>query len=194
MTCRGRARLNPKRFLDSRHVEVESARAGGSRAGASGTEGAMELRTERIGSAVVLHLEGRLTVEAGTGWWQDAGRAVTGHGVRHVLVDMGKVSQLDCWGIGQLLHLRRRAHDARRSLALVALDGRQKRMLDLAGLLHVFRAFGGCGEAVLALGIAPRRFVFAPADTMAAWAGLAGGCAVACAGTACGPAGTEWVS
>ena len=154
----------------------------------------MELKTGRVGSAVILHLEGRLTVETGTGWWNDAGRAVTGQGVRHVLVDMGKVSQLDCWGIGQLLQLRRLAHDARKTIALVALDGRQKRMLELAGLLHVFRAFGGCGEAVLALGIEPRRFAFAPADTIAAWAGLLGGRTVACAAASSGPAGTEWVS
>jgi anti-anti-sigma factor len=157
-------------------------------------EGAMELRTGRIGSAVILHLEGRLTVETGTGWWNDADLAVTGQGVRHVLVDMGKVSQLDCWGIGQLLQIRRLAHDARKTFALVALDGRQQRMLRLAGLLHVFRVFGGCGEAVLALGIEPRRFAFATADMIAAWAGLVGGRTVACAAAATGAAGTEWVS
>jgi anti-anti-sigma factor len=157
-------------------------------------EGAMELTTERLGSAVILHLEGRLTAEAGAGWRQDAARAVTGRGVGHVLVDMAGVCQLDCSGIGQLLLLRQQAHAARKTLALVALDRRQRRMLEVAGLLRVFRAFTGCGDAILALGLAPRRVAFAPAEAVATWAGWVPGRPAACAGIPAGPAGTEWVS
>ena len=132
----------------------------------------MELRAERVESAVILHLDGRLTVETGAGWLRDAERAVMDHGVRHVLVDMGKVSQIDSSGIGQLLQFRQHAHEARRTLALADVGRRPKRMLELCGLLHVFRVFGGCEEAVLVLGFGSRRFLVTPAEPIAAWPGM----------------------
>ena len=132
----------------------------------------MELRTERVESAVILHLDGRLTVETGAEWLRDAWRVVMRHGVRHVLIDMGTVSQIDCAGIGQLLQLRQQAHEARKTLALVDVGRRPKRMLELSGLHHVFRVFGGCEEAALALGIGSRRFLVTPADPIAAWPGM----------------------
>jgi anti-anti-sigma factor len=145
-------------------------------------EGAMELRTERVESAVILHLDGRLTVETGAEWLRDAGRAVRGQGVRHVLIDMGQVSQIDCAGIGQLLQFRQHAHEARTTLALVNVGRRPKRMLETAGLLHVFRVFGGCEEAALVLGIGSRRVPFLPPQPIGAWPGMLRGRLAACLG------------
>jgi stage II sporulation protein AA (anti-sigma F factor antagonist) len=157
-------------------------------------EGVMELRTERVESAVILHLDGRLTVETGAGWLRDAGRAVRGHGVRHVLIDMGKVSQIDCSGIGQLLQFRQQAHEARRTLALVDVGRRPKRVLEMSGLLHVFRVFGGCEEAALVLGLGSRRVLFPPAEAIAAWPGIVRGRLVSCLGAADALVDTECLS
>ena len=126
-------------------------------------EGAMELRAVRIESAVILHLEGRMIAGSDTGWMRSAMNAVTANGVRHALLDLGQVSLLDCSGIGQLLRLREQAHGARRTLGLVGVKRRQKRMLELSGLLHVFRVFTTCEAGMASLGVAPvRRRVQSP--------------------------------
>lgn len=113
----------------------------------------MDIATERIGSAVILRLAGRMSAECDAAWTRAALVAATGDGVRHVLVDLGGVRRLDCCGIGQLLALRGQIHGARRTLCLVDIERHQRRMLELAGLLHVFRAFSNCDEAASALGV-----------------------------------------
>lgn len=130
----------------------------------------MTLGTERVGSAVILHLDGRLTVESGDGWMQATCDAGTRAGVRHVLLQMKRVRQLDCTGIGQLLRLREQYHQAHRTCALVAVDACQRRLLELAGLHRVFRMFDDCDEARITLGVGePRvpRAIFVPAASAA---------------------------
>ena len=144
----------------------------------------MELRAERIESAVILHLEGRMVAGSDTEWMGSAMNAVTETGVRHALLDLAQVSLLDCSGIGQLLRLREQVHGSRRTLALVNLERRQKRMLELSGLLHVFRVFATCEAGVCALGLAPVRRPALPAPMRPA----------ACWGAARGWPEMGWVS
>ena len=114
----------------------------------------MDIEAEFVGSAVILRLEGRMSVECdGGGWTQAALLAASGHGVRHVLIDVGRVCLLDCCGIGQLLALRAQLHGARKSICLVDVERHQRRMLELAGLLHVFRVFPDNVAAASALGV-----------------------------------------
>ena len=117
----------------------------------------MELRTERLESAVILYLEGRMIAGSDTGWMGSAMDAATENGVRHVLLNLAQVSLLDCSGIGQLLRLREQVHGARRTLCLVEVERRQKRMLELSGLIHVFRVFSTCEAGTSSLGVAAVR-------------------------------------
>jgi anti-anti-sigma factor len=134
----------------------------------------MKLSTERVDSLAILYLDGRLTVEGGDGWLEAAVYLGTRAGVRHVLVEMGRVRQIDCTGIGQLLRLREQLHRARRSCALVEVAPRQRDLLELAGLHRVFRMFDDCGDARVALGIGAER-VAPPVLGAAAAAGFAVG-------------------
>ena len=113
----------------------------------------MDIGTERVGSAVILHLDGHMSAECDAGWTRTALASGTVDGVRHVLVDFGRVRRLDCCGIGQLLALRGQLHEARRTLCLVDIERHQRRMLELAGLHHVFRVFRDCDAAASALGV-----------------------------------------
>lgn len=113
----------------------------------------MRLSTERVDSAVILHLDGRLTIEGGDEWLKAAVDAGSRGGARHVLLQMHRVRQFDCAGIGQLLRLREQLHQARRTCALVALDPRQRHVLELAGLHRVFRMFDDCEDAKVMLGV-----------------------------------------
>ena len=113
----------------------------------------MTLSTERVDSAVILHLDGRLTIEGGDGWLAAAVDAGIRGGVHHVLLQMDRVHQFDCAGIGQLVRLRAQLHEARRTCALVAVDPRQRHLLELAGLHRVFRMFDDCDDAKVMLGV-----------------------------------------
>jgi anti-anti-sigma factor len=113
----------------------------------------MDIRAARVGSAVILRLEGRMTAEAGSDWVRAAVEAATADGARHVVCDLRGIGQLDCTGIGQLLNLRERIHGARRTFALSCVERRQRRMLELSGLLHVFRMFADSRTAVVTLGL-----------------------------------------
>ena len=148
----------------------------------------MELRAERIQSAVILHLEGRMSADADTGWMSDVMNAATGHGVRHALLDLGRVSRLDCSGIGQLLRLREQVHGARRTFGLIDVESRQKRLLELSGLVHVFRVFDDCEAAVSALGIGPPRWPGRPPEPVAPLGAAIRGRLAACWGV-----GSVWM-
>ena len=134
----------------------------------------MTLSTERVDSAVILHLDGRLTIEGGDAWLETAVDAGCHGGVHHVLLEMKRVHQLDCAGIGQLLRLRERLHQAHRTCALVAVATRQRHLLELAGLHRVFRVFDDCEDARIMLGVgeprllAPRFVAIAPTGRAAA--------------------------
>lgn len=114
----------------------------------------MELHAEHVESALILHLEGRMIADSDTAWMRGAMTAFTSPGLRHALLDLARVRQLDCSGIGQLLQLREQVHGARRTFGLVGVERRQLRMLELSGLVHVFRVFANRDAALSALGLA----------------------------------------
>lgn len=117
----------------------------------------MELKAEQFGSALVLHLDGSLGAESDAAWLADAVQACSAPGVRHALLDLARVRRLDCAGIGLLLSLREQVHRARRTFGLIAVERRQKRLLELSGLHHVFRVFDDVPCAASALGLGGAR-------------------------------------
>lgn len=170
-----------KRFGPPPHIRGEKRPLRVYRRGRWRTGGAMTLSTERVDSAVILHLDGRLTIEGGDSWLVAAIEAGSRGGVRHVLLQMKRVRQLDCAGIGQLVRLRERLHEARRTCALVAVEPRQRHLLELAGLHRVFRMFDDCEDAKVLLGVGEPGLAL-PALLATAPAGLAasGGASIWC--------------
>lgn len=125
----------------------------------------MKVRVEQLGQAVVIRLEGRLTIEEGREWMATALSAAGAADTRHVLCDCGGVRGLDCTGIGELMDLRRFAHGMRRTFAIASIGLRQRRLLERAGLVHVLRVFSHCQAAAEALGLRAS----APRCTMHRW-------------------------
>lgn len=108
----------------------------------------MRVRGERVGSAVVLHLEGRLTLEADTHRLHELVRSIVRFGPCNVVLDLGNVWQLDCSGIGQLVQLRNQVCGSSGVFALVNVERRQKRILQILGLLTVLRVVNSRQEAI----------------------------------------------
>ncbi len=109
----------------------------------------MDTREQRIGPAVILELDGRLTVEADTRRLQE----LVGHAVRrrisHIVLDFKKVRQIDCSGIGQLVQLRNEACMWGATLVLTNVGRRVRRLLDLAGLFLAFPVFDSRHDALI---------------------------------------------
>jgi anti-anti-sigma factor len=96
---------------------------------------------ERIESAVVFTFDGRLTIESDPSRLEQVLVAIDQSCADHVVVDLTHVRQLDCAGIGWLVRLRNEACACGETFALVDADRFQKRVLELLGLLRVFRVF-----------------------------------------------------
>lgn len=105
---------------------------------------------ERVGSAIVLGLEGRLTIESDTHRLEDVLALVSQSDVRHVVLDLTHLEQIDCSGIGWLVRLRNEACRRGNTFALVSVNRFQKRVLELLGLLRVLRVFESRQDALSA--------------------------------------------
>lgn len=101
-----------------------------------------------MSSAIVLHLEGRLTLEADTQQLHELVRSIVHFGPGNVILDLGNVWQLDCSGIGQLIRLRNQVCAAGGVFALVNVERRQKRILGILELLTVLRVVDRLQEAI----------------------------------------------
>jgi stage II sporulation protein AA (anti-sigma F factor antagonist) len=112
----------------------------------------MDLRLERAGPAVVFHVEkGCLVIEEDTAELHDLVRALTVFDPGcSVVLDLQKLYQLDCSGIGQLIEMRRQIGDVGGVFALVNVAAKHKRLLELLGLLRVLPVFASTQEAVTA--------------------------------------------
>jgi anti-anti-sigma factor len=101
----------------------------------------MQVRVEHLGPAVVLDLDGRLTIDEDTRGLHELVRSTARTGSGDIVLDLGGVLQLDCAGIGQLLEVRDELRAWGGSLALVNVAPRDRRLLQLFGLGSVLRVF-----------------------------------------------------
>lgn len=86
-------------------------------------------------TALVLDLDGQLTVDEDLRpLWVVVGSGMAPGG--HMMLNLEHVSRLDCTGIGELVALHCAVQETGGVLSLVNVRPRQKKMLELAGLLR----------------------------------------------------------
>jgi anti-anti-sigma factor len=112
----------------------------------------MDLTLERAGPAVVFHVEkGRLVVDEDTGELHDLVRALTIFDPGcSVVLDLAKLRDLDCSGIGQLMQMRRQICDLGGVFALAGVAAQHRRLLEILRLLPVLPVFVTPEQAVTA--------------------------------------------
>jgi anti-anti-sigma factor len=86
----------------------------------------------------VIKLDGCLGVQSDPRQLYQEIRASGRKGVGTLVLDLRSIGRLDCTGIGQLLHVHKLVIMTSRTLALVNVASRHKRLLEMAGLLQVF--------------------------------------------------------
>lgn len=109
----------------------------------------MKVRAERVGSAFLLELGGRLTIEADTHQLSAAVGEILQLDVSDVVLDLANVDQLDCSGIGLLLQLHNQVRESGRNFILINVDSRVQHLLQRAGLLAVFPVFSCLRDAMM---------------------------------------------
>jgi anti-anti-sigma factor len=97
---------------------------------------------------VFVDLEGPLTVEADTRGLRELVGSVAQLGSYGLVLNFRGVPQLDCSGIGQLVELDNRVRASGGALTLVNVESRQKRLLQILGLLALLRVCESRQEAV----------------------------------------------
>ena len=93
------------------------------------------------GATVVLKVTGRLVIEAPSPLRVDLEELMAYGRCSLLILDLRGVSQMDCSGIGQLVELFVRMRRLGGRFALVNVQRRQRRLLDMCGVLPLFSAF-----------------------------------------------------
>ena len=101
----------------------------------------LRINLRQSGATMVLDVAGRLIIEAPLQSLTDLTEFMMGEGRCALLLDLRGVSQMDCSGIGQLVKLFVKVRRLGGRFALVNIERRQRRLLDMSGLLALFPAF-----------------------------------------------------
>jgi len=101
----------------------------------------MNVTTAALGLAMVLGLEGRLTVEADTHELHELVHTAAAGGARKTVLHMEAVPYLDCSGMGHLVLLHEQLRQVGGTLALVNLGPHQTHALQVVRLLDVLTVF-----------------------------------------------------
>lgn len=108
----------------------------------------MRLQERRIDDAVVLDLEGRLTLENGSERLKDKINSLLLQGSRRLFINLGDVSYIDSGGLGQLVVSSTAVSDQGGSLKLFNLGRQSRDLLAMTKLLMVFDTYDSEADAL----------------------------------------------
>lgn len=100
----------------------------------------LQVKLRESGTTVVLDVVGRLIIEAPIQSKVDLQKLMA-NGGQLLILDLRGVSQMDCSGIGQLVKLFVKVRRLGGRFALVNIQRRPRRLLDMSGLLGLFTPF-----------------------------------------------------
>ena len=111
----------------------------------------MKLQERHIGDAVVLDLDGRLTLDGGTERLKDKINSLLHQGTRQLVIDLGHVSYIDSGGLGQLVASFQTVSHQGGNLKLLNVGRRARHLLAMTKLLMVFDTYESEEDALQSL-------------------------------------------
>ena len=117
----------------------------------------MEFTYVTSGPAGFFRLAGGLTVDARFDDLRAAIGAFPDRRVRGIFLDLGRTTQLDCAGIGELIRLRALAIAAGRTFGLVNVGHRPRRLLEIARLDALLGLYDNTTDALRSVAPATNR-------------------------------------
>ena len=110
----------------------------------------MQIEERVVGDAVVVAIEGDITLKGGDVRVRDKVQSLLQQGHRKLVIDLGGVSYVDSAGLGQLVHLYATATNRGGSVKLIRLTRRLRDLLVLTRLTTVFDTYDTEAEALAA--------------------------------------------
>jgi anti-sigma B factor antagonist len=111
----------------------------------------MEIQTRRQGAVYIIDVDGRLTIDSGSGAY-DAILAALAAGEKKILLDLDGVPALDSSGVGELMAGLTSARNRGAALKLLKLSPRVGKVLTATQLIGLFEIFDDEGPAVRSFG------------------------------------------
>lgn len=107
----------------------------------------IDIKSENNGAAVVFALKGSLDL-ATSPTVRAALLEAANDGKHEIVVDLTHVEFIDSTGLGALIGGHRRALESGGSVSLVVTDGPISRLLNITGLIRVFRVYANIEAAL----------------------------------------------
>jgi anti-anti-sigma factor len=108
----------------------------------------MNVTVRKVGSVVILDLDGRLTIEADTRNLYKAVGTLKELVPKHIVLNMERVGSMDCWGVGQIAVCYRMVRQDGGMLKLLKLGRRPRQLLERVKILSIIEAYESEEEAV----------------------------------------------
>jgi anti-sigma B factor antagonist len=101
----------------------------------------LTIRQRRTGPVVILTIDGKITLGAGSTALRVAVTDLLEGGSKRILLDLAEVSSLDSSGLGELVSAYARAHRFGGELKLLNLSPRVFGLLEMTKLVTIFEIF-----------------------------------------------------
>ena len=108
----------------------------------------MNIAIRKVGSVVIVDLDGPLTIEANTPDLQETMVTLTKHAPKHIVLNMERVRTMDCWGIGRIAVCYRTVRHDGGVLKLLKLSRRSRHLLEKAKILSIVEAYESEEEVI----------------------------------------------
>ncbi|MFB3905315.1 MAG: STAS domain-containing protein [Acidobacteriota bacterium] len=112
----------------------------------------MEIRCRLIEGVTILDLEGKIRIGSETQALRAQIQALTSAGVRSLLLDLTKITEIDSCGIGELVVTYATAAKRGGKVKLLGLNPRVHSLLSITKLLTLFEVFDDEDAAVASFG------------------------------------------
>ncbi|GAC1651893.1 MAG: anti-sigma factor antagonist BldG [Vulcanimicrobiaceae bacterium] len=107
----------------------------------------IDIKPERDGTALIFSLKGSLDL-ATSPTVRAALVEAAGEGKHEIIVDLTRVEFIDSTGLGALIGGHRRALENGGSVSLVTNEGPIERLLNITGLIRVFKVYSNVESAL----------------------------------------------
>ena len=109
----------------------------------------MILKTERQGSNLIVLIDGELDLETAPLFKEMIEKKLNQYeSVRHLILDLEKVSFIDSSGLGAILGRYKRLSEQGGRISAIKVSQPIKRVLELSGLLKVIKIYDNCQQAI----------------------------------------------
>ena len=111
----------------------------------------LNVKTRKVENAVVVDMNGRLTIGEPVLLLRETIRVLVGDGARNFILNLGEVSYIDSSGLGELVSLFTTVRNKQGDVKLLNLTAKARDLLQMTKLLTVFDTYDNEDKAVAAL-------------------------------------------